>query len=86
MIDSPILLFNNVIGLFGSPDQRAFRLCARCLFLSFVALPRVYRSHREIAIFALLATLCMAGFVSVLTEPTADGGGDPVTCIRQSHP
>lgn len=74
MIDSPILLFNNVVGLFGSPTKGLF-VYAPAVILSFVALPRVYRTHREIAIFTLLVMLCTVGLVSVLTEPTADGWG-----------
>ncbi len=74
LIDSPILPFNNVIGLFGSPTKGLF-IYAPVVILSLVALPRVYRTYREIAIFTLLVMICIVGFISVLTEPTADGWG-----------
>jgi hypothetical protein len=74
MIDSPILLFGNVIGLFGSPTK-GLLVYTPVALLGIVALFLIFRSRREVAVFTALVILCTAGFVAILTEPTADGWG-----------
>jgi hypothetical protein len=69
-IDNPFQFFSNFIGLFGSPTKGLF-VFAPALLLSLYAMPRVFREHRDIAVFALLVTACTAAFISVLAT-TAD--------------
>jgi hypothetical protein len=74
VVDSPVPYFGNLIGLFGSPTKGLI-VYAPILLLGFFSLPRVLKSNSEIAVYSLLITICMAGFVSILNEPTADGWG-----------
>jgi hypothetical protein len=63
--DSAFQIFTNGVGLFGSPGKGLF-VFAPILLLVLYALPRVFRSHREIAIFALLVTFALVGLLSTL--------------------
>jgi hypothetical protein len=74
MIDTWLQYFINVIGIFGSPTKGLFVYCP-ILLASLVAVPRASRSHRQLAIFALLITICTIGFTSILINPGADGWG-----------
>jgi hypothetical protein len=74
VIDSPLLLLSNAIGIFGSPTKGLI-VYTPVLLVSLCALPRTFRAHRHVAIFAVLITICTVAFLSILTEPTADGWG-----------
>jgi len=64
--DSPILVFTNFIGVFGSPTK-GLAVFAPVLLLCIYAIPRAIRSNsRNVAIFALLVTACTVGFISLL--------------------
>jgi hypothetical protein len=63
--DSAFQIFTNVIGLFGGSGKGLF-VFAPVLLLAIYAIPRVLRTHREIGVFALLLTICTAGFLSIL--------------------
>jgi hypothetical protein len=74
LIDTWLQYFINVIGIFGSPTKGLFVYCP-VLLGSLFAVPRAFRSHRELAIFALLITICTIAFTSILINPGADGWG-----------
>src|SRR5262249_35861165 len=63
-------VFTNVVGLFGSPTKGLF-VFAPALLVAVYALPRVYRTYRELAVFALLVTVCISALLSILIV-TAD--------------
>ena len=63
--DSPLQLFTNVIGIFGSPNKGLF-VFAPVLLLSIWAIPRIFQTHQEIALFALLVTACTVALVAIL--------------------
>jgi hypothetical protein len=64
-IDSPLLYISNAIGVFGSPTK-GFFLYAPVLIASIWAIPRAWRSNRDIVVFVLLVTGCMTGLISIL--------------------
>jgi len=67
---SPILMFTNFIGVFGSP-VKGLAVFAPVLLLCIYAIPRAFRStHRDVTIFALLVTVSIAGFISLLVVPS----------------
>src|SRR5262249_33088745 len=68
--DSAFQIFTNVVGLFGESGKGIF-VFAPVLLLAIYAMPRVFRTHTEIAVFAGLVTLCTAAFLSILLV-TAD--------------
>lgn len=74
LIDSPIQPFLNVIGLFGSPTK-GLLVYAPVLIASIYAMPRAFRRNRDVAIYALLVTTCMLGFLSLLKSPTDETWG-----------
>jgi hypothetical protein len=74
LIDSPLLIFSNTIGVFGSPTKGLF-VYAPILIASLYAVPRTFGSHRRVAVFAILITICNMALLSILTDPTADGWG-----------
>jgi hypothetical protein len=64
---SPVLIFTNFIGVFGSP-VKGLAVFAPVLLLCVYAIPRAFRStHRDLTVFALLVTASAAGFISLLT-------------------
>jgi hypothetical protein len=67
LIDSPLQLITNAIGIFGSPTK-GLRVYAPVLIASFYAVPRAYRTHREIVIFALLIVMCTMGLICLLVS------------------
>jgi hypothetical protein len=67
-IDTPVQLFTNMIGILGSPTKGVF-IFAPVLLLSLYALPKSFRTHRDITIFALLITGLTVGFLSLLSSP-----------------
>jgi hypothetical protein len=74
VIDTWLQYFINMIGIFGSPTKGLLVYCP-ILLASLVAVPRAFRSHRQLAIFAVLITTCTIGFTSILINPGADGWG-----------
>jgi hypothetical protein len=64
-IESPLQLFTNAIGVFGSSTKGLF-IYAPILLLSLYAIPRVIHSHRQTAIFALLVTGCTVALITPL--------------------
>jgi hypothetical protein len=72
---SPVLVFTNFIGVFGSP-VKGLAVFAPVLLLCIYGIPRVFRtSHRDLAIFSLLVMVCSAGFISLLIVPSDEGWG-----------
>jgi hypothetical protein len=70
LTDSPILVFTNFIGVFGSPTK-GLAVFAPVLLLCIYAIPRAFRSnHRDLTVFAMLVTACTAGFISLLITPS----------------
>jgi hypothetical protein len=63
-----------VIGLFGSPAKGLF-VFAPILIAIFWAVPRAFRSRRDIAIFATLVLVCTIGFLSILNYTTDETWG-----------
>jgi hypothetical protein len=74
LTDSALQFFANAIGVFGSPTKGLF-VYAPVLLASIYAVPRAFRAHREIVIYALLVTACTLGLISLLTSPTDDVWG-----------
>ena len=74
VIDTWLQYFVNVIGIFGSPTKGLFVYCP-ILLASLAAVPRAFRSNRNLVIFALLLTACTIAFTSILINPGADGWG-----------
>jgi len=58
----------NVFGLFGSPSKGLF-LFAPILVLSIWAVPRLFHTRRDLAMFAGLATACTVAFLAILISP-----------------
>jgi len=66
MTDSPIRMFSNAIGIFGSPSK-GLAIYAPILLVCIYAIPRAFRTvHRDLAVFAVLITACTVGLVSLL--------------------
>jgi hypothetical protein len=74
LADSALQVFTNAVGVFGSPTKGLF-VYAPILLASIYAVPRVFRAHREIAIYALLVTACSLGLISFLRSPTDEVWG-----------
>jgi hypothetical protein len=73
-IKSPLQLFTNVIGVFGSPTKGLF-LFAPILIAALYAVPQAFRSRRDTIVFAVLITACSAGFISFLIFPSDEVWG-----------
>jgi len=70
LTQSPILMFTNFIGVFGSP-AKGLAVFAPMLLLCIYAIPRAFHpNHRDLTVFALLVTACTAGFISILIVPS----------------
>jgi hypothetical protein len=66
MTDSPILIFSNVVGLFGSPSK-GLAIYAPILIVCIYAIPRAFRTvHRDLTVFAFLIMACTMGLISLL--------------------
>jgi hypothetical protein len=74
LIDSPVQLLSNVIGIFGSPTK-GLLVYAPILIASLYAVPRAYHSHRDIVIYALLVVGCTVGLIALLASPTDEVWG-----------
>jgi hypothetical protein len=62
---SPLQMFGNFVGLLGSPNKGLF-VFAPVLVLSLFAIPRAFRTHRELTVFGLLVALTTLAFISTL--------------------
>jgi hypothetical protein len=60
---SPLQVFTNLIGIFGSPSKGLF-IFAPVLLLSLYAIPLAWRTRRETVIFAALVTISIVGLLS----------------------
>jgi len=74
LVDSSILPFINIFQLFGSPTK-GLLVYAPVLLASLYAVPRSYRTHRELAAYALLVTTCTVGFLCLFRSPTDEVWG-----------
>src|ERR1035438_4924129 len=74
LADSAFQVFANAIGVFGSPTKGLF-VYAPVLLLSLYAVPRAFRGHRHIAIFALLVTGGTLALICLLITPADDVWG-----------
>lgn len=68
MIKSKFQIFTNIIGVLGSPAKGVF-VFAPILVLSLWAIPKAFRAHRDVAVFAGLVLGCMLALLSVLISP-----------------
>ncbi len=68
LIQSWFQFFTNVYGLLGSPAKGLF-IFAPILVAALWAVPRAFRTHRDLAIFAALVFVCMMAFLSILVSP-----------------
>ncbi len=80
LIETPLQFFINVVGVFGSPTKGLI-VYAPFLIASFYAVPRIFRTNREIAIYTVLVTACALGLLSLLKYP-----GDETWGCRYMHP
>ena len=74
LIDSPISVFINLVGLFGSPTK-GFLVYTPFLIASIYAVPRAYRVRRELTIYAVLVTACTLSLLVLLKYPTDEVWG-----------
>jgi hypothetical protein len=79
LIDSPIQLFSNMIGLFGSPTT-GLLVYAPVVMVGLFGVARSFRTNRSVTIFALLITLCALGFLCLLKF-----SADDVWACRYMH-
>ena len=66
--DSPLQLFTNVIGMFGSPTKDLF-VYAPVLLVSLYAVPRAFHRHRSIVIYTLRVVAGTLALLAPLTTP-----------------
>ncbi len=71
---SALHVFSNAIGVFGSPTKGLF-VYAPVLLAGIYAVPRAFRTHREIVIYSLLLIACTLGLISILRSPTDEVWG-----------
>jgi len=74
IIESPLHFFINVIGIFGSPTK-GLLVFAPVLLACLYAVPLAFRRKRDVTLFALLATGCLLGFISLLIAPADEVWG-----------
>jgi len=79
LIDSPLQLFSNAIGVFGSPTK-GLLVYAPLLIADIYAVPRAFRARRDLVIYAVLVTACALGLLSLLKYP-----GDETWGCRYMH-
>jgi hypothetical protein len=65
LVDSPIVAFTNAIGIFGSPTKGLF-VYAPILLVCLYAVPRAWRTHRDLTVFAMLVLAGIAAEMSLL--------------------
>src|ERR1700730_16035032 len=74
LTDSPLQLFTNVIGLFGSPTKGLF-VYAPILLVAFYAIPQAFRTHRQTVIYTLLVVGSTLALLAPLTTPVDETWG-----------
>ncbi len=74
LTDSPLQLFTNVIGMFGSPTKGLF-VYAPVLLVSLYAVPRAFHRHRSIVIYTLLVVAGTLALLAPLTTPVDETWG-----------
>ena len=74
LIESPIEIFINVFRVLASANKGLLVYCP-ILLASIYAVPRAFRTDREIAIYALLVLLCTLALMSVMTTQTDETWG-----------
>jgi hypothetical protein len=79
LIETPLQFFTNLVGVFGSPTKGLI-VYAPVIIVSLYAVPQVFRTNREIAIYTLLVTTCAVGLLSLLKYP-----GDETWGCRYMH-
>lgn len=67
MVRDPVSYFVNIVSFFGSPNK-ALLIFAPVTLICLGVLPAAYRTHRNLAIFALLTLGGLAGGFSLLTN------------------
>jgi hypothetical protein len=71
---SPLQMFSNAVGVFGSPTK-GLLVYAPVLIACFYAVPRAFRLHRDLVTYSLLVTVCALGLISLLTSPSDEVWG-----------
>ncbi len=74
LVDSPLQLFINAIGLLGSPTK-GLLVYAPVLIACLYAVPRAFRANREVAIYALLVMTCTSALLILLASPADEVWG-----------
>jgi hypothetical protein len=74
LIDTWLQYYVNVVGIFGSPTKGLFVYCPILLAI-LGAVPRAFRAHRQLTIFAVAVTIFSIAFPCILMNPGADGWG-----------
>jgi D-glycero-D-manno-heptose 1,7-bisphosphate phosphatase len=74
LVPSTYQIFTNAIGLFGSPAKGLF-VFAPILIAMVWALPKIFRSNRDLAIYAGLTLACTAAFLSILNYTSDETWG-----------
>lgn len=74
IVQSNFQIFTNLVGVFGSPAKGLF-VFAPILIAILWAIPRAFRTHRDIAIFSTLVLVCTVGLLSILTYTTDETWG-----------
>lgn len=74
MVETPLQYFANIVGVFGSPTK-GFFVYAPVVIASVFAIPKAFRAHRAVVLYAALVTACMVGFISLLTAPADEVWG-----------
>jgi len=68
LVDSKFQVFTNVFGLLASPAKGLF-VFAPILVVALWAIPRAFREHKDVAVFATLVLASMLAFLSILISP-----------------
>lgn len=74
LIESPIEIFINVFRVFASANK-GLLVYSPVLIACIYAVPRAFRTNREVAIFALLVVTCTLALMSVMTTQTDETWG-----------
>jgi hypothetical protein len=74
LVDSALQPFINLIGIFGSPTKGLF-VYAPVLMAAIYAVPRAYRTNRDLVIYALLVTGCTLILMCLLKYPADETWG-----------
>jgi hypothetical protein len=74
LTDSPLTYFTNWFGVFGARNKGIF-IYAPVIVLALFAFPRVWKTHRDTAIFVLLLVVSIAGELAALRAPADEVWG-----------